>query len=52
MPERRKQIIECMRAMEDGMFVTSTVDHVSQIDIPRLLWWMCKTLYLLLRKEL
>ena len=49
---RREQIIECMRAMEDGMLVTATADHVSQIDIPRLLWWMCKSLYLLLRKEL
>ena len=49
---RRDQIIECMRAMDEGMLVTATADHVSQIDLPRLLWWMCKSLYLLLRKEL
>jgi len=49
---RREQIIECMRAMEEGMLVTGTADHVSQIDIPRLLYCICKTLYLLLRKEL
>lgn len=49
---RREQIIECMGAMEDGMLATGTADHVSQIDLPRLLWWMCKSLYLLLRKEI
>jgi hypothetical protein len=49
---RREQIIECMRAMDEGMLITATADHVSQIDLPRLLWWMCKSLYLLLRKEI
>lgn len=49
---RRNQIIECMRAMDEGMLATATADHVSQIDLPRLLWWICKSLYLLLRKEI
>lgn len=49
---RNKQLLECMRAMEDGMFDTATADHVLQIDILSLLWWMCKTLYLLLLKEI
>lgn len=49
---KREQMIECMRAMEEGMFVTGTADHVSQIDIPRLLWWICKTLFLLLEKAI
>lgn len=48
---RRDQVIECMAAMEDGMLITGTADHVSQIDLPRLLWWICKDLYLLLKKE-
>ena len=48
---RREQVLECMRAMDEGMLITGTADHVSQIDIPRLLWWMCKALYLLLKKE-
>lgn len=41
MPERRKQILECMRELDEGMFVAGTVDHVSQMDVPRLLWWLC-----------
>ena len=49
---QREQIIECMRAMDEGMLVTGTADHISQIDVPKLLWWVCKSLYLLLRKEL
>ena len=49
---RKKQVIECMRAMEDGMFITATADHVSQVDILKLLWWMCKSIYLLLLKEI
>lgn len=49
---RRDQMIECMNAMQDGMFVTGTADHVSQIDILKLLWWMCKALYLLLEKAI
>ena len=48
---RREQIIECMRAMDEGMLVTGTADHISQVDVPRLLWWMCKAIYLLLKKE-
>lgn len=52
MLERRKQMIECMRAMEEGMFDTATAEHVSQIDILSLLWWICRTLYLLLLKEI
>jgi hypothetical protein len=28
------------------------VDHVSQVDVPRLLWWLCKTVLLLVEKEL
>lgn len=52
MPERRKQILECMRELDEGMFVAGTVDHVSQMDVPRLLWWLCKAVLLLLRKEI
>ena len=48
---RREKVIECMIAMDEGMFVTGTADHISQIDIPRLLWWMCKSIYLLLQRE-
>ena len=48
---RREQVIECMRAMDEAMFTTGTADHISQIDIPRLLWWMCKSIYLLLQRE-
>lgn len=48
---RRDQVLESLRAMDEGMLITGTADHVSQIDVPRLLWWICKALYLLLKKE-
>ena len=49
---RREQIIESMGDMEDGMWVTATADHISQIDVRELLWAICKAVYLLLKKEL
>ena len=48
MPTKKEQLKECLRAMDEGMLVTGTAAHVYQIDIPRLLWWMCKSLYLIL----
>ena len=48
---RRDQVLECMRAMDKGMLICGTADHAFQIDVPRLLWWICKALYLLLEKE-
>ena len=49
---KREQIIESMRDMEDGMWVTATAEHMSQIDITKLLWCICKAVYLLLKKEI
>ncbi len=49
---RNNQILECMRAMDEGMFITGTADHISQVDVLKLLWWMCKSIYLLLQKEI
>ena len=49
---RREQVIECMREIENGMCAAGTVDHVSQLDVPKLLWWLCKAALLLLRKEI
>lgn len=49
--QRRDQVLESLREMEDGMLITGTAEHISQIDLPRLLWCICKALYLLLKKE-
>lgn len=49
---RRDKLLECRRALDEGMLVAGTVDHVSQVDVPRLLWWLCKTVLLLVEKEL
>lgn len=49
---KRDQIIESMRDMEDGMWITATADHISQIDVRRLLWCICKAVYLLLENAL
>ena len=45
---RRDQIIECVDALEEGM------ERVAGGDIwqNRVIWWLCKAVVLLLRKEL
>lgn len=45
---RREQIIECMNAMQEGMERTAGSD-IWQND---LIYWLCKSMYLLLKKEL
>lgn len=49
---KRQQMIECMQAMDEGMFVTGTADHISQVDVLGLLWWICKAMKLLLEASL
>lgn len=49
---KRDQLLECMAAMERGMLIAGTADHAFQIDVPRLLWWICKAVLLLIEKEL
>jgi hypothetical protein len=51
MPTKREQLLECRRKLDEGMLVTGTADHVSQVDVPRLLWWLCKAVLLLIEKE-
>lgn len=45
---RREQVLECMDAMERGMERTATQRDIWQSD---LIYWICKALYLLLKKE-
>lgn len=45
---KREQVLECMDAMERGMEHTATQRDIWQSD---LIWWICKALYLLLKKE-
>ena len=49
---KREQMLECRRKIEEGMLAAGTVDHVSQLDVPRLLWWLCKAVLLLMEREL
>lgn len=45
---KRDQLIECMEAMEDGMIQLSRSRDIWQ---NQLIWWICKSLYLLLERE-
>lgn len=45
---KREQMIECMSAMEDGMKRTAESRDIWQNE---LIWWICKSLYLLLERE-
>ena len=45
---RREQIIECMDAIQQGMERTAMQRDMWQSD---LIWWMCKAIFLLLKKE-
>lgn len=45
---KREQMIECMTAMEEGMIRLSKGCDIWQND---LIWWICKSLYLLLERE-
>lgn len=49
---RREQLLECRRKIDEGMMAAGTVDHVSQLDVPKLLWWLCKAVLLLIEKDL
>lgn len=46
MATKRQQIVECMEAMQDGMIKTN--DDIWQ---DRLIWWICKAVYLLLEDK-
>lgn len=48
---KRDQLLECRRKIDEGMLAAGNVDHVSQLDVPRLLWWLCKAVLLLIEKE-
>lgn len=50
MMTRNEQIAECMRKIDEAMCAAGTVDHVSQLDVPKAIWWLCKAVLLLLRK--
>jgi hypothetical protein len=44
---KREQMIECMKAMEDGMCQTAQNSDIWQ---NRLIYWLCKAVYLLLEQ--
>lgn len=44
---KHDQTIECMEVMHDGMTQLSTSRDIWQ---NQLIWWICKSLYLLLEK--
>lgn len=44
---KREQMIECMEAMEDGMIQTAQHSDIWQ---NRLIYWLCKAVYLLLEQ--
>lgn len=45
---KREQMIECMNALEDGM--CHTIRQDSDIWQNRLIYWLCKAVYLLLEQ--
>lgn len=48
-PTRREQMVEAAQAMEDGMIRLQTHRDAWQND---LLWWMCKSILLLLKEAI
>lgn len=44
MATKKEQIVECMAAMQNGMIQTANQD----IWQSKLIWWICKSIYLLL----
>lgn len=48
MPTKREQLLECRRKIDEGMLAAGNVDHVSQLNVPKLLWWLCKAVLLLI----
>ena len=49
--ERRAKLLECRRELDKGMLATGSVDYAFWLDIPKLLWWLCKAVLLLIEKE-
>lgn len=49
---KRDQLLECRRELDKAMIVTGTADHVSQVNVLQLLWWLCKAVLLLMEKEI
>ena len=49
---KREQLLEARRKIDEGMMAAGTVDHVSQLDVPKILWWLCKAVLLLIEKDL
>ena len=45
---KREQMIECMEQLEDGMCRIQTTRDIWQNE---LLWWICKSIMLLLEKR-
>ena len=45
---KRDQLIECMTVMEEGMIQLSRSREIWQ---NQLIYWICKSLYLLLERE-
>jgi hypothetical protein len=50
--ERRAKLLECRRELDKGMLATGSVDYLFWLDVPKLLWWLCKAVLLLIEKEL
>lgn len=50
MAAKRQQIIECMDAMQDGMIKAGGPNN--DIWQNRLIWWICKSVYLLLEDKI
>lgn len=50
--ERRAKLLECRRELDKGMLATGSVDYAFWLDIPKLLWWLCKAVLLLIEKEI
>ena len=48
---KREQLLECRRELDKAMIVTGMADHVSQVDVPKLIWWLCKAVLLLIERE-
>ena len=49
---KREQLLECRRELDKAMIVTGMADHVSQVDVPKLIWGLCKAVLLLMDREL
>lgn len=49
---RREQAVEAKRNLDEAMEAAGTVEHVSQLDVPKAIWWLCKAVCLLLEDKI